>query len=315
MLIFERKESEKLKMYEILLRRMDLQHEQFESIRILYRNARKGFLGELRADREWCELDIQPKHFLFHSYESWNRIGHSHQIDTLFLCSRFIVIMEAKDIGGRIDFDEERRQMIQTRADDTKMVYAHPGDQVLRHKAFIEAEILKIGISIPVIPIIVFTDAKTWIASSVNEVDIFRLNGLRQKLNLLFQKHEEVLNDDQLEKVKDHFIRSYRDIELRRQYSNIPLVQGIVCENCRMRMVHERKSFRCPGCNMKRMDGIDEAIQDYRLLYKDWITNSEFRNFMGVESIQTANKMLKRLGLRAEGGNRNRKYYIPAKIR
>ena len=313
MLIIERKESEKLKMYEILLRRMDLQHEQFESIKTLYRNARKGYLGELRADREWCELNIQRKHYLFHSFEAWNRNGHSHQIDTLFLCSSFILVMETKDIGGRIDFDEERRQMIQTRADETKIVYAHPADQVLRHKAFIQEEMLKIGISIPVIPIMLFTDIKTWIATSESEVDIFRINGLRQKINLLFQKHKEVLDEEQLERIKDHFISSYRAIKLRRQYSDIPLVQGIVCENCRMRMIHERKGFRCPCCNVKKMDGVEEAMQEYRILYKDWITNSEFRDFMGVESIQTANKMLKRLGLRVEGENRNRKYYIPRK--
>ncbi|WP_332651376.1 hypothetical protein [Lysinibacillus sp. 54212] len=85
MSIIEQKESEKLKMYEILLRRMDLQHEQFESIRILYRNVRKGYLGKLRADKGCCELNIQRKHFLFHSYESWNRDGYTHQIDTLLL--------------------------------------------------------------------------------------------------------------------------------------------------------------------------------------------------------------------------------------
>ncbi|WP_431029142.1 nuclease-related domain-containing protein [Lysinibacillus sp. LZ02] len=53
---------------------------------------------------------------------------------TLFVSTHFVLVIETKDIGGQIDFDDKVRQMIQTKADGTKMVYENPTDQVLRHR-------------------------------------------------------------------------------------------------------------------------------------------------------------------------------------
>ena len=314
MIMLERDVPEKLLLYEVLLKRIDPAHEEYGRMLLTYQNMKKGYFGELRSDREWKEIQIIQSHYLFHSYESVNQFGHTHQIDTLFLCRRFILVMESKDIGGIIDFDDKTRQFTQTRMDGTKVIFSNPVDQVLRHKAFVELELMKLGIRIPIIAVITITDPSTTFGATSQEVDVFSITGLRSKLVKLFNRFPEVLSENQLDYVKEHFLMCYKKQELNRKYPNVPLLKGVLCSSCKSKMVHERKGFRCVRCGTKNSLGMYEAMHDYRLLYKDWITNSEFRDYVGVESMHTATKMLKRMNLKAVGEKRYRKYLIPKDI-
>ena len=223
-------------------------------------------------------------------------------------------MMESKDIGGTIDFDDKTRQFTQTRMDGTKVVFSNPVDQVLRHKAFVELELMKLGISIPIIAVITITDPSTMFGATSQEVDVFSITGLRSKLVKLFNQFPEVLSEQQLDYVKEHFMLCYKKQELNRKYPNVPLLKGVLCNACKAQMIHERKGFRCVRCGNKNSLGIYEAMHDYRLLYKDWITNSEFCDYVGVESMHTATKMLKRMDLKGVGEKRYRKYLIPRDI-
>lgn len=314
MTLIQRKISDKMLMYEAILRRLDPNHIDYGQILTHYRNAKKGYLGELRADREWKDMQLFQKHYLFHSFESINQFGHSHQIDTLFLCNQFILVMETKDIGGRIDFDEKTGQLIQTRKDGNKLVYNSPTDQVKRHKAFIELELMKIGINLPVIPIVVFTDASAFIGNIPESIDVFRLTNLRSKLEKLFQMYPKVVNNQQVDYVKEHFECCFHPVTLKRNYPNLPLIKGVICSNCHLQMQHNRKVFYCANCGKKTTNSIYEVLHDYRLLYKEWITNQQFREYVGIESIYTASNMLRKLGLSYTGKYKDRKYFIPHNI-
>ncbi|WP_431029143.1 hypothetical protein [Lysinibacillus sp. LZ02] len=173
---------------------------------------------------------------------------------------------------------------------------------------------MKIGIDVPVVPVIVFTDPKTWIATPTQEVDVFRLSGLRSKVSRLFEQYPAALGEELLDYVKEHFIACYQKLVLKRIYPKVSVLKGVVCIGCRVQMRHERKGFRCMQCGTKTMNGIYEALHDYRLLYNDWITNQEFRDFLGVESIYTASRMLSKLGIDYMGNFKNRKYVIPPNI-
>ena len=101
MIVLERRIPDQLLMYEALLRRMDVDDRE---LLLKYQNLKKGYYGELRADREWKDMHIQREHYLFYSFEAKNQFGHTFQMDTLFMCRHFILVMESKDIGGRLDF-------------------------------------------------------------------------------------------------------------------------------------------------------------------------------------------------------------------
>ena len=150
--------------------------------------------------------------------------------------------MESKDIGGRLDFDDTIRQFTQTRASGEVLSYSNPVDQVLRHQAFVRDELMKIGISIPIVPAVVITDSSTIIGSKSKEVNVFNITGLRSKLEKLFERYPQVLSNEQLDYVKDHFISCYTRLPLKRNYPSVPLLPGVVCATCRKQMVHVRVS-------------------------------------------------------------------------
>ena len=222
--------------------------------------------------------------------------------------------MESKDISGRLDFDDATRQFTQTRVTGEVLSYANPIDQVLRHRAFVQDELMKIGISLPVVPVVVITDSSTIIGSKSKEVSVFNITGLRSKLETLFARYPQALSEEQLDYVKDHFAACYTRVPIKRNYPSVPLLRCVICTKCRKQMVHIRRCFWCVACGAKNSRGIYEALHDYRLLYKEWITNSEFRAYMGIATVYTASKILRRMNLTHTGGNKNRRYFIPDDI-
>ena len=314
MIVLERRIPDQLLMYEALLKRMDVESAKYRDMLLKYQNLKKGYYGELRADREWQDMHIQREHYLLYSFEAKNQFGHTFQMDTLFMCRHFILVMESKDIGGRLDFDDTTRQFTQTRANGEVLSFSNPIDQVLRHQAFVQEELMKIGVSLPVIPVVVITDPSTIIGSKSKEVSVFNITGLRSKLEKLFEHYSQVVSDEQLDYVKDHFITCYTRLPIKRNYPQVLLLPGAICTTCRKQMVHVRRCFQCVACGGKNSRGMYEAMHDYRLLYKEWITNSEFREYMGISTVYTASKMLKRMNLPHTGGNKNRRYFIPEDI-
>ena len=158
------------------------------------------------------------------------------------------------------------------------------------------------------------TDSSTIICSKSKEVSVFHITGLRSKLEKLFELYPPVLSKEQLDYVKERFATRYTRLPIKRNYPTVFLLPGVICTTCRKQMIHVRRCFQCVTCGAKNSKGMYEALHDYRLLYNEWITNSEFRAYMGISTVYTASKMLKRMHLPHIGANKNRRYFIPEDI-
>ncbi|QCR31364.1 nuclease-related domain-containing protein [Lysinibacillus sp. SGAir0095] len=98
--ILKRQKSSKLINLEALLRRLpENEQADYSFYMEQYIVQRKGYDGELWVDQLWNELTIPCRYNLFHSYETINSAGYSHQIDTLLLTPHFIWLIEIKNIG------------------------------------------------------------------------------------------------------------------------------------------------------------------------------------------------------------------------
>lgn len=91
---------DKLSVLEALLRRLPPRDFQYEYFQDMYKRMKIGYEGELRVEREWKEIDIPGKYYLIHDFEAENEQGHSHQIDAIFLCQQFMLLVEIKNISG-----------------------------------------------------------------------------------------------------------------------------------------------------------------------------------------------------------------------
>ena len=69
--------------------------------------------------------------------------------------------------------------------------------------------------------------------------------------------------------------------------------------------------WTCPHCKEKSKTAHIKAIEDYFLLIKPSITNSELRHFLQIDSIKSANNILKSLNLPYTGNRKGRVYHRP----
>lgn len=315
MIVLERTIPEKMEYLEVVLRRGKLQNELFEKIYANYQAIKSGYWGECRVDREWKDINISQKHYLLHNYQSKTPWGNTHQIDTIFLCTHFIMLIEVKNIAGRLDFEYEKHQLIRTKQDGTQESFSNPIDQIERHITFVRNLINYLGIDIPIIPAIINANPSTIIGAVPPNYLIFHVTGLNKKINQLLNKFSgRSISDTQLELLKDELLKQHQKIKYEKDL-DIELVNGVLCTRCEpaRQMEHSRIYFRCPNCDfiIKSNDAIVDSLIDYKVLYGEWITNAEFRAFFNIRSQQTVYKIVHRLNMKAEGNRRARKYRIP----
>ncbi|MER1998375.1 MAG: nuclease-related domain-containing protein, partial [Lysinibacillus sp.] len=137
---FIRKAPAEMELYEVLLRRAIINEQVRRELQTKYIQLRTGFAGERRVDREWREVNTPG--ILLHDFTCRNDFGHTHQIDTIFVCKHFILVVEVKNVSGRIDFDDTRRQFLRTREDGKVESFMNPVDQVKRHRDLLVNESL-----------------------------------------------------------------------------------------------------------------------------------------------------------------------------
>lgn len=89
-----------------------------------------------------------------------------------------------------------------------------------------------------------------------------------------------------------------KDIMAKHNVKLSDLQPGVHCPKCEwlgMERVHS--GWRCDKCGHKSPHAHRRAIQDYLLLIKPWITNSECRRFLNFNAKNVATKILSESGL------------------
>lgn len=290
MIVTARRTPDQLVYYDVLQRRgIDVGEE----VRARHSRLRAGLYGERLVDREWKELKLP--HYLFHDFQTINGTNNEHQMDTVFVCKHFVLVVEVKNVTGRIDFDDERHQFVRLREDGVLESFKNPVDQVKRHKELLEEWALDWPDYVPVEAAIIIANPNTVIGRVSAEVPIFNVSGLRSKIGQLVKKHERMSVN--MRAVRDYLLARYKPFSHRVQKSNVNARDGVLCINCGEVMVHGRYRFECVKCGWKDVEwqALRMAMHDYRVLYGDEITNSQFREFVGVQSASTAKRMLQRV--------------------
>lgn len=313
--ILKRHKSWKLLTLEAVLRRMPEKNVgEYSFYKDMYVGQKKGYDGEVIIDQMWNELDVPSPYCLLHNYETINHVGNSHQMDTVVLTPYFIWLIEIKNIGGRIDIDESKQQMIRTNQEGLIESFKNPINQVERHAEFIKRKLRDFHMNLPIEFAVIIVSDYTIIGSIPKGAPIFHASGLQTELNKLSHKHREPkISRSQFEKLKTELLNMYQRKEWKAKVDVSKLRKGVLCKNCEYEhvMIFEYGSFKCVRCGFKSKDVYLEALSDYRYLWSEWISNRELREYLGVESLFAANRILKKMGWEHKGTYRNRKYKIP----
>ncbi len=119
MILLERQTLETQKMLEALVQRLPISHSKYTLSCEHLRCLQAGCAGEQFVDAKWLELDLPFPHYFLHDFQTMNDFGSTHQMDTIFLCPHFLLILEIKNITGKLSYDASFAQLIRTIADDT----------------------------------------------------------------------------------------------------------------------------------------------------------------------------------------------------
>lgn len=301
---------------ESLLQRSPSTHPQAPHWTEKLRRITAGYNGEQRVDSLWHEIPIPYPHFFIHDLYL-QKLNSSHQIDTLLVTNRFILVLEIKNISGLLYFNPHLRQFFRTNKDGSIDGMSNPDDQVRRHEKWLEHFLFQQNIKLPVIGAIVFTYPSSVIQSTAGDRIIIQASGLPFMMEQLHAKYpKDALTEKKTKQLANQLAELHSIKPLKRLSSSSDLIKGVLCPNCPgHKLAYGRKKWRCEKCLHVDPDAHFLALEQYRVLIKTSISNREFRHFTGITSVSIASKLLTQSAMAYQGSFKNRVYLIPERFK
>ncbi|MDM5246415.1 nuclease-related domain-containing protein [Lysinibacillus sp. G4S2] len=305
----------KLMWLEALKRRLTEKDIDFSYYNEQFRRVDAGFAGESRVDREWLELICPYTFFVLHNLNLMNSAQHSHQLDTLFICTNFMLVVEIKNINGRLDFDDITHQCIRTKPDGTVEGFPNAISQTQRHMQFLK--VISQNYSLPIEGAVIIANPNAIIASHPNTIPIFHVSGLQKHLHSLFKKYSQAtLSDKQLTQLAQHLLSKHQPLKIPAPIDPSRFRHGVLCPKCqyKFKMHYVRGFWICSRCHYASEEIFAEALQDYRYLVRPTITNKQLREFFNIHSSDAANRLLRKFQFPFSGSYKNRVYHLPENL-
>ena len=307
MICLEGATTNKIEICEALLRRAYLHMEQQQSINELMNRLIRGNEGEYRLKWFWQDMALSEPHLLFFNYETVKYERFKYQMDAIFICERFILILECKHIAGEIYYDEKTHQLWRY-YNGEKLMLNDPFSQVMRHEDWMAHFLLQQNIQLPIFTAVVITTHSSSLNNMPKQFSIFKLPGLRIKLQQLLQTYPKKINLNLLHLLHKKLLKQYKPQKWQHPFRNAEIKKGALCK-CGEVMQYTHGKFNC-SCGYTSKEPLLQGLHDYRLLVDEWITNKQFRDFFYVHNEDVVNKILKRLKFKTDGKTKSRKYLI-----
>lgn len=316
MILLERKAPKSIERLNSLLRRLPPNDSDFSYLNESLYRVKVGYEGEKTVDREWMDMPFLGKHYLMFNFETTDDFGFIYQIDTICLTPNFIILLEIKNISGEVHYDDQKFQFIRIK-DGEKKTLRNPYTQLNRNMEFIEKILSKMKLELPIERAIVMANSNTVIGDVLSYPPLFHANGLKDFVKECKLKHpKRLISENQLDKLVNYILSLHQPVKYDLNIGLSRIRKGVLCENCyyQVQMKYKNGVWSCPKCGTRSKTAFYQALNDYQLIIGDKITNREFREFFGVESICATTKILNRLKFKHEGINRYRYYIIPEDI-
>ncbi|WP_235846931.1 nuclease-related domain-containing protein [Neobacillus soli] len=302
---------------EALERRVPKNHQRMQDIKSKIRILRSGYNGE-KTLKYYLEQIPEHKYHIFYGLRL--PTGNTFfQIDALLLSPKIILIIDAKNHSGTLQF--EKNQLIQEFAGNRE-VYENPVAQVNRHKISLRNLMEKYKIPfIPIENLVTVCKPSTEIVITPGykeaEQKVIKAYDLLNRIDELEESYsEKKINQKTITKVKNLLLSQHApqkvDILNLFQMTIIELITGVQCPRClHIPMYYKRAKWICPECLLFSKDAFINGINDYFLLIKPSFCNPEIREFLHIPSSRTTTAQLPTLNLPYKGTKRGRVYYQP----
>lgn len=300
-------------MLEAIVRRLKKTSPNYAYFLEYHRKMSAGFAGERYVDRIWQEMHLPSPAHLVHDYCFVNDAGYTHQVDTLFVTPHFLCVIEIKNIAGRLDFDDEKRQCLRTLSNGRVDSIAYPVDQLNRHVYYFQRFLAKHQLNLPIVKVIVIANPTTIIGQVSAECTIIHSIGLPHFLHNCWQKFTKPLPDTAYTYLINELNNMHHEKLWVQEMAQEELKSGVLCPMCQYEeiMYYLKGAWFCWKCGVANDTALMEALQDYRLLRGNMITNALLCKEFNVPSKYIAYRILHALKYEKVGNTRFSQYRIP----
>ncbi|WP_102348263.1 NERD domain-containing protein [Bacillus sp. Marseille-P3661] len=305
---------------ESLLRRLTFNYPNRQRIEDELAMSLAGYRGQQSLDYYISFLDEQ-KYLILHDVRLHFKDNYYFQMDTVIVCSSFIVIAEVKNMLGELYYDYAHHQLVRTLNEKVEG-FEDPVLQVDRQRLQFKYWLQKNKLPfIPIEPLVVNSNS-----SAILKIDpqyqkflqhVIRIPKFPFKIESIANTHKkECMNATDLKKITRLLISQHvpEDPNMIKKFNinRSEILMGVQCPTCnKLPLQRQRGTWYCSSCKKGYKNAHLQAIKDYSMLIDDKINNEKLRSILHLSSKSVASKMLVSLKFKQSGGRKNRTYILP----
>ncbi|QHJ69375.1 nuclease-related domain-containing protein [Planococcus halotolerans] len=304
-----------LKALEALISRLPAQHSYRKFLEVELHRTSAGKRGEEKLLKKLAEFNWKETHLILPDV-SLSRDNMKIQLDSLLLTHSQAIIIESKNIHGKIHFDVSTGEFFRYDNDGKKTTMEDPAIQLKRNMRFFDDWLKSKKLDLAVKGLIVFTSKECEFISKPQNVPVCKTYQLHDYLYSMLEatSQQSPINLKKLKKLIESQQTPYKRIPLCDYYRIEPsiLIKGVRCGKCGSfgSGTIKRIYWYCNKCGNADAHAMHNTLKEYFTLVSHTISNSELRKFSLLESRHAASRILLKYDLEISGEQKVRLYRV-----
>lgn len=295
-IIIRNLESELAPVVELHHRISETSNSLVELLEERKRRIEAGFYGEQKIDKIIESLPF-PKPFLvipnFHASISPSRYI---QIDLLIVTTRYLALIEIKNIRGHIEFLVDPNRLRRTE-NGIEQYFDCPFFQLARNILAVKTLLFELKVSVPLQPVLIFAHSKASIVTSDKRFPIL----FPKQLDLFFHQLNErppVLSSSDFNKLSKALQArslpfSFTTLIETLGIDPLTLKQGIFCEACGGEMERLTSTWKCTRCSLQEYQAIKRTTLNLVQLLGPNYQSRDLQYHMKLSTLRSIQRTLK----------------------
>lgn len=275
-----------------LIKRLPLNHSLQEKVLTNLKNKEAGDQGEKYVFDFLQTLQFPMPSYLLHNitFSSFTQI----QIDILMVTKFFIILMEVKNIKGKLRFTKNPGQLIRENDDGTFETFTNPEIQLEQYADGLSDFLLTANHPIPIYPVIVFAYNNVRVLQPPEHKPIIISREIPNFIKTIPQPKRE-FDAIEITNLILQFNTNKQPFPMCHYYSLNPheLLKGVICPNCQQSFMDKQKrTWYCPKCHHRSANAHMQALKDYRMLISNEINIKQCQEFLRLKDRYEAWRIL-----------------------
>lgn len=277
-----------------------------------------GIRGEERMRQRFIEF--QPDEEVHALWDIGLAIGSwKTQFDGIVLTERGAIIIDSKNISGKLHFDDKTGEFYRFDDNDVKEVFDDPRIQLNKNIRFLSKWFARRKIHLPVSGLIVFTPKSCEFIARPKGKHLCKVYQMPEYLFQILKAFPLEAEPPNLLKIKKRIVGGHvpylRSPICEKYYIEVSEIRtGVQCQACQAYgMERIKKSWQCGGCGHRDRQAHKFALREYFSLIDTHITNQAFREWCGISSSSVAKRLLAQFDLETSGESKAWKYSLKKK--